>query len=554
MLLPATGHRSRYWPLMAILAAYALLLIFFPLRMQAIESYNYAAGAEGIYSLASTFQSSQPDVPLPDFSRYHPNHPLLHAAAGFIFDRVKIPALTFFKVINFLSSLISLAIFYLLCLKLWEWRGRIGKAALVAATAATMVMAVSHAFWMAALSGEVHLAALACFLGAVYFLVCYLSTEGKRGNRYLICAAVCASVALALHMIVVFVLPMAIAVFFARRWREEWRLYLIAGAIIVAVAGIVYGVLLVYVLGIDSVRRYYGTLFIYKFLRHLRYEGLEWFWVFVKSWVHVIIYSFSAWGGLLGVFFAGLYLTGLAKLSRSALIKPIKLLLLFWPASYVAMHLLLSSRADSINYWHFALPGTFLAVGYTFQALYRRGLFRLLIYVTPAAVFAANFSGAVFPNAVLKEKDYLYIEDPVQLMHKAGDPARLLPDHKVAVLTKDPVLTFPEIYRLASEFGFRNQDIFIYCCGKTGYVEPLRNWLATHDSFLLVVDEHTAEIGQMLTDAHKKFMVLQETSGEIRPEWLPASIYFVRPPDYRIFKKIRIFFVDPGLPEKVIRK
>ncbi len=552
MRLPAIRNRSRYSPLIVLLAVYSLLLIFFPLKMQAIESYNYAAGAEGIYSLASTFQSSQPDIKLPDFSRYHPNHPILHALAGFIFDRTKIPTLTIFKAVNFLSSLVALAIFYLLCLKLWERRGRVGKAALVAATAATSVMAASHAFWMAALSGEVHLAALACFLGAVYFLVCYLSVGEKHGDKYLIWAAVCAAVALALHLVVAFVLPMAIAVLWEQRWRKQWKLYLVAGLIIALVAGLIYGVLLIYVLGIDSFRQYYGTIFVYKFLRHVRYEGLEWYWIFIKSWAHVIIYGFSSWGAILQVLFAGLYLAGFAAILKSTLMKPIKMLLVLWPACYLGMHLLFNTRADGINYWHFALPGTFIAVGYAFHALHRRGLLRLLIYATPAAVFAANFSGAVFPNTSLKEKDYLYIQDPARMLKESGRAIQVLPDHKVAVLTKDPVLTFPEIYRLASEFGFRNQELFIFCCGKTGYVEPLRNWIATHNSFFLVVDEHTAEIGQMLTDAHKKFIVLQEVSGEIQHNWLAASIYFQRPADYRIFKNIRIFLIDPGLTEKAI--
>jgi Protein of unknown function (DUF2723) len=547
MRLPEIHNRSRYLPLIVLLVLYALLLSFFPLRMQAIESYNYAAGAEGIYSLASTFQPSQPEIKLPDFSRYHPNHPILHAVAGFFFDRMHIPALTTFKVINFVSSLISLAVFYLLCLKLWERRGRIGKAALVAATAATAVMAVSHAFWMAALSGEVHLAALVCLLGAVYFLICYLSISDRRGDKYLIWAAICAGVALTLHLAVVFVLPMAVAVLWEQRRRTQWKLYVLAGTIIVLAGGVFYGVLLIHILGIDSFRQYFGTILVYKFLRHMRYEGLEWYWTFIKSGAHVLVFSFAAWGSLVQVLFAGLYISGFIALLKSSLKKPIRILFILWPVSYVVTQWVLGSRADGINYWHFAVPGVFIAAGYAFLALYRRGLLRLLIYATPVAIFAVNFSQAIFPNTSLKEKDYLFVQDPVRMLKEARSTVQISPGHKVAILTKDPVLTFPEIYRLASEFGFRNQDLFIYCCRKTNYVEPLKKWIAAHDSFLLIVDEHTDEIGQMLRDAQKKFTVIQEISGEIQHNWLPASVYFVRPRDYRIGKNIRVFFVDPSL-------
>ncbi|GAB4432268.1 MAG: hypothetical protein OHK0011_15110 [Turneriella sp.] len=80
------------------------------------ESYLYAAGIEGFIDISALYNVFVPEIRMPDFSRFHPNHPLPHllvywlrsgfAAAGF-----ELPALEILVALNLLFS--AVAIFWI---------------------------------------------------------------------------------------------------------------------------------------------------------------------------------------------------------------------------------------------------------------------------------------------------------------------------------------------------------------------------------------------------------------------------------------------------------
>jgi hypothetical protein len=536
-----------YYPLIGILLLYSLLLAVFPLKLQTIESYAYASAAEGFYDLSTTFQSAQPDLKLPDFSRYHPNHPLMHWIAGGLSAKTRIPALVIFKTVNFISALASLVFFYLLCLRLWSGgRGPV-KSGILAAALATTIMGVSHGFWMVALSGEVQPPALAFLLAAIYFLACYLLNEKQTRGKYLLISASLLSVAFAFHLAVFFVLPTALAVFFDPVRRKEWRLYL--GAALIVLCGLIlfYVILPVVILNVDSIRQYFSTILIYRFLNYIRYTGVEWYTTFLKTWAHVIAYGFLPYSFAVQLVYCGLFAFGFRAMLKSSLRKSVKALLVIWPASYVALQILSNGRADGINYWHFATPAFFIMTGYAFLGLFRRPLLRLLPVAAAVLLLALNLKGAVLPNSSLKSRDFLYVEDPLRLLEAAGLADKAGIRTPLAFLVKEPVYSFPEIYRIGSEFGYRDERIFIACCGNKTYLDELKTWMRKHPVFSLVVDEWSVEAARLLTSENRKFRVLTEVSGEMRENWFPSSLYFERRDESRIFKRVRIFFVDDSL-------
>src|SRR5687767_10276803 len=95
--------RDHKWILLILFVA-AALFVAFPLQLQSMEAYSYAASIEKYYNIATTFALTQGEY-LPDFGRYHPNHPLGHVLAGLAYDWLKIPALDWMRFTNIVSTL-----------------------------------------------------------------------------------------------------------------------------------------------------------------------------------------------------------------------------------------------------------------------------------------------------------------------------------------------------------------------------------------------------------------------------------------------------------------
>lgn len=523
-----------------LLVVFTSLTRVFPLRLQPIEPYLYAASAEGYYDLSTTFAASQPGGALPNFSRFHPNHPLLHVVVGFLHDITGIGALALFKAFNLAAALCSLLLVYAIALRLTQLLA-------VAALTATL-LASTYAFWVGTLSGEVHLVAVALQLGSALFIVKYLQGAPKP-RAMLRIATLLFALSVSVHLAAIF---WGIAVFVAvvmHPMPKRAKLYLECSAIFAGVVLIVYGLLFVSLLKIKSFAEYKSTLMIYTYLQHVRYFGFEWFVVLMKSAGQSLFFGFSVWAVafkvIIGLFVvAAGYTFWLSRATRA-----IKFLMLSWLPVYIFSHGVFGARADSIHSWLFSITGVVLLTALISDRIIRRPELRIYLVLLLGIVAANNLIFGILPNSLLDRSEYLYAEDPQVLLSGNGIElagAKKLP---LVVLAKDPVLTFPEIWHLGSHLNYKNQVHFIFCCGKMGYVEPLTQFTRITPEYFLLVDEISDEIPHMLEASGRHFRLLAERRGEVNPAVLVSSIYFERPAGYRIRKEMRMYYVNgPAMP------
>ena len=518
------------------LILYAAVLFFLPLKIQTIESYAYAMTAEGYFDISKGFAAAQPGVKIPDFSRFHPNHPMLHMVIAFLYDNLKVSALNTFRMINAASSLVALAFLYFASYLLWK---RIAVSIVIIA-----MLAFSHTFWNSALSGEVHLPAVAFLAAATYYLLRYLVGEPKQENRHLLVAAGFFSLAIIFHLLAFFtIMPVVLAVLSHSVKKEKWKLYFQALGLVLLGFGVFYVGLLVYKLNIESVSQYFSVMTVYAHIVHVRYYGFDWFVVFLKTLLHAIAGGFTPLTIAIKSFFGLFFFWGYIQFARSAVTVPVKVLLIGWPVVYILFNVIIAGRADGLNGWLFSAPVVCLASGYFWVKLSYRQETRIYVFLVPLLLISANFTVAIFPNVGRAEKEYMFLDDPGVMFKRAGievDSRGI----KIGALTKHPVETFPDLWRLGSVYGRRDVKLFVYCCGDKGYEMPLREWISSKVPFLLIVDETTEEIGKMLIAQKRKFRIIHEATGELKREWLPSSVYLILPSGFRIEKKIRVFFVE----------
>lgn len=531
-------YADRY--LLLLIAVFAILSQIFPLRVQAVEPYTYAAGVDGYYNVATTFATAQPEVKLPDFSRYHPNHPLLHLAAGVLHDWTGIGGLQLFKAFNLIAALIALWLIYHLVMGL----GLSRNTALLTSIAAGF----TYIFWVGALSAEVHLPAVALQLLSARYLVKFL--QGQPGShRNLRFAALFFALATAFHLAALFCGFAFAAAVLMQKMQNRWRVLLECAIIYALIVLFVYGVLLVAVLRIESFTIYKATMLIYSHLLHIRYSGFEWVVTLFKSFAHALVFGFSVWSWALKIMWLGAILLGMVAIARAQ--RPIaqKVLLLTWPVAYIVSHAIFGARADSIHSWLFTLPALLVALAFLFERLLAGVEARIYLIAFVCLIGANNFIAGVLPNSLLKESDFQFAEDPQALLagHGIEKPAaRELP---LLVLMKYPAVTFPDIWYLGSRLGYKNQTPLVYCCGKQGYQQILRSLMEKHDEFFLLTDEISDELPELFGQSKRDFRVLLEKRGEIARNSLVSSLYFERPAGYQNLKELRIFYAtaNPAL-------
>ncbi len=526
--------------LLLLLVVFAVFTRIFPLRVQAIEPYLYAASAEGYYDLSTTFAAAQPGVRLPNFSGYHPNHPLLHAVVALVHRITGIGALQLFKAMNLMAALCCLSLVYVISLKLrWPRPVALFNAGVLAAT---------YAFWVGALSGEVHLVAVALQLASMLFLVKFLQGEEKAGTSLRI-ATLLFALSVSVHLAAVFWGISFAAAVLVHPGPNRPRLYVQCISIFAFVLLAVYGVLLVAILKIDSFAVYKSTMMIYTYLQHVRYTGLEWIITLLKSMGQSLAFGLSWWAVLLKMTLGILFVAGVWQLSRGRAVRGIKVLLLCWPIAYIFSHAVFGARADSIHSWLFTITGLVFAFGFLAERIIGRPELRIYLVLFIGIVAGNNLLFGILPNSRLTNSEFLYAEDPQVLL--SGNGIDLAGAHRVplVVLAKDPVLTFPEIWNLGSQLGYKNQVHFIYCCGKNGYREPLAEYARVTAEFFLLVDEISDEMPQMLEALGRKYRLLAEKRGEVNPATLVSSIYFERTKGYRIRKEVRIYYVHGVVAE-----
>lgn len=515
--------RDNFRILLVILGVYALLLVFFPLAMQAMEPYAYAAAAEGYYNLTTTFGLFQPGVNLPDISAYHPNHPLGHLLPAFAFRQWGIDALVLARVRNGISALVFLFFFYLSA-------GYLVRRMVVRA-AATAITMFNLVFWNSALSGEVHMPALALNMVAVYFLLVYFKDPAPR---YLWIAALFHVFSGASHLTSAFLLcPAGIALLVHSSRREKWGFYLALTAFILAGYAFFYIFLLVKFLKIDSPDLFLRTFFIYTPILTRKFGLGEWWQITGKSLVGAFASSGSAWGIINAVLLILLVVIGYLKLLAAKLGRPQKVLLIGWPLFQIAVQIIVQGRPDGLNFWFFLGPPLNLAMLFSLRYLAVLGRTKLFLVGAVILVFAVNFFTGIFPASRMASNQFLLTERHPEF---AGNPP-------AAFIVNQPVLTFSEIWAAGSIFGLRTQVHFFPCCGDEKYAERLRQWTQGKSRFL-IFDDDAAEFPDMLTRDKTHCRTLQSGATELTQDRIPVSVHLERGTATSVRKTLRIIYCE----------
>jgi len=497
------------------LSIYAAVLYAFPLKHQAVEAYGYAAAAEGYYNLNSTFLPNSRDL-IPNISRYHPNHPLPHYISSLLYENFRTPAMTTLKALNAVAAILFLAAFYALLIQFFS--------AKAIALLAAMFAASMYAFWLTALSGETQMFALALMTAAVGLFFEFLRF-GKALHLFL--AAICYVFAGAFHLFsFVFIFPAVAALVSRRDFLRHWRMYTTATVIICLGYAFFYGVLLIGVLGVQNFDEYVKTLFIYRNILHKAYSSPEWWQLFSGALLKSFVSFDSGAGFLAQMIVALLVLIGFMRMIRSRLTRSLKIFLIAWPFIQVGLQLIVNGRPEGLNFWLFLFPVFFTMLAFALEgmAAYTKQIFPAFLIL--AFVAAINFISAILPNFSLERTNYTYFENL--------DLPKSIP---LAIVVHEPVLTFVEIWAVGSLYGFKNQHVFLPCCGEKHYLDNLAEWAAKHENFLLITDSRSESLEKVVNGAK----LLQERSGKISAISVPNSLYVKLPADHEYAKNLKTY-------------
>ncbi|GAB4432277.1 MAG: hypothetical protein OHK0011_15130 [Turneriella sp.] len=500
----------------AFLALYALLLILYPMGMQAMESYAYAAAAEGYYNLATTFTVMNEAANIPNFSHYHPNHPLPHLMASLAFRLAKIPALQTFQAMNFAGTIAFLCLHYSLALRIFRRA--------LPATLATALSGFSYAVWASALSGEVQMLALAFLLAGFNYLVSFLQAEPDTVNPRLLLAGLFYVIAVAFHQAAFFVIiPAAVAALMHSRSRRSLSTYAQASAIVIFGWALFYIFLLVLLLDIQSFSQYLDTLFVYRHILNRQYGISEWFALLAGAAMRSIAFADFGLSFILALASFLAALVGFRKLFYSNEPKPVWILLAGLPLFQIGLQLAVRGRPEGINFWLFLIPCISIAVVYAFAESPAGRVFSAALVVLLACL---NLYYFFLPNHRLDPQQYTYVNG-----------IEVAPNLPAAIVVHEPVLTFAEAWFLGSESGLRRQTWFMPCCGERRFEQHLQSWFHNHEEFLLLSDKIEEAEGWLAANGLTA-EILVRRRGNLAASLVPRSLYFTAAPGEQYPKEI----------------
>ncbi|AFM12264.1 hypothetical protein [Turneriella parva] len=514
MILIVRDHRH----LILVLAVALVLFVAFPFQLQSMEAYSYAAAIEKYYNLSTTFALAQGEY-LPDFGRYHPNHPLGHVLAGIAFDWFKVPALSWIRFTNIFSTLAAAVFVYLLALQMRFSKG--------VSNAATALFLTTHSSLLAVFSGEWHMPSLALSLAGTWQVFAFALSGTKRRlyvGAFLLCVAVCYHTAALSYSVCLVVL-----LGFVRK--NEWRHLLLVCAGALFVIGIVYFVVPFFVLQIEHPSDFLRTFFIYAHLDYERFGGFTWLWAAMQTIFHGFIFipaTIPVMNWFAVPFFMGIGVAAWRFFYSNVQI-PIKIFCLFmlfgWPIALA----IAGTRANAIYSWIFLSPLLCLLVAFTLRKLHA-GLMTLA-WILAIFLITWNFSQLVMPNHFYKREN----------VHLFKLPETMPKTKPVVFVVNDPVLTVGEIWYAGSELNYRNQNIFYPCCGEDSYLFRLRRWLTANPEAIVVSDGSPEQIEEFFNFQKLSYVRWLDQHVTWPAALLPATLYFIREPEYKYHKRLIIW-------------
>lgn len=510
-----------------IVVASALVFSLLPLQLQSFEAYSYAASIEQYYNLSTTFALAQGEN-LPDFGRYHLNHPLGHLIAGIMYDVFRIPALSWMRFTNIAATLCSGAILYFLAMRL-----RFSKDASLLAMAFFLA---TNASLLAVSAGEWHMPSLALGLAGTWKVTTYLRSIEKRD---LISAAVFFFLGIWYHTAgLSLTVCVGVALLLVRR--KHWRTILATAAISGVCVLFVYFVVPFMLFKFETIADFWRSFFMYKYLMHARYGIMDWLFVGSQTLFHSMIYMPATMPLLNWIVFPSILAICLAGWSfhRCRFDMFTKLLFLFilvgWPGALA----IVGSRANAVNGWIFMLP--FLSLILVRVIAIRNKYCRQIVNTLPVLILAWNLCSWVLPN-------HRYLREEIFLFDVPSSVSTKTP---VAFVTNELVTTMSEIWNAGSNLGFKNQSIYYPCCGEDSFALRLRRWLRENPGSIIVSDFAATQMEQFLRSMKLNYVRWVDRSVSWPNSLLPATLYFKREPGYHYRKHLTVWIPADkvGLP------
>lgn len=495
--------RDHRYLTMVLLIALALYLLF-PLQLQSLEPYNYAAAIERYYKDSVGFSLSQGEY-IPDFGRYHPNHPIGHAIAGLAFDWFSIPALTWIKIVNTIAALASGIFFYM-----WLLQLRCSRAVATVSVALSMA---THGGLFTVFSGEWHLPAVALSLAGMWQISIYIE-EGIK--RYLYRATLLFGIATCYHLAAFFYLfPLGIVLLFLRPLNERWREFTIAAMGLFLLLLIVYIIVPFIIFRFHSLEEFSRTFFVYSRLSHIRYGGLDWLLITARTIFQTVMFtpvSIRSANVFMVIFFL-LFAIAAWRFSRGNIARPMRIIVLSIPGWWVFCHWLLGARPDSLIGWFFILPFVSLIIVKALSDMHRLAI-RILV-AFPLLLLGWNLWLAILPNSLQKRENIFFFNLP------PGTSSTI----PVAFVENTPVFTDPEIWYAGSELGFRNQMHFFPCCGENNYYSRLKHWIRKNPGFVLVSDGSESALDNLLRSEGLNYVRWLDRRARWPLSLVPSTLY-----------------------------
>jgi len=483
-----------------------------------MEAYSYAASIEKYYNIATTFALAQAEY-LPDFGRYHPNHPLGHVLAGLAYDWLKIPALNWIRFTNIISALVAAVFTYCLSLQIGFSK--------VVSTGASALLLTAHASLLAVYSGEWHMPSLALSLAGTWQVLFYALDDSRKPlyiGALLLCAAVCYHTAALLYSVCLLLL-----LFYVRR--DEWRRLLGVSAAALFVIITVYFVIPFIVLHFAKPSDFLRTFFMYAHLDYRRFTGFTWLLAAMQTVFHSFFFI-PATMPMMNWFAIPFFLSiGVAiwNFLRSSVETPIKMLFMFMLVAWPSILAIVGTRANAIYSWIFMSPLLCLVIAYALNSLHKR-LF-VVAAAVPLLLMAWNFYHLVLPNHFFKRENVHLVEFPQNIPKTTP----------VAFVAHELVLSISEIWYTGSELDFRNQNVFYPCCGEDSYLFRLRRWMRANPDSVIISDGAPERIEQFLKSEELDHVRWRDKRVAWPASLLPATLYFIREPDFKYQKRLIVW-------------
>lgn len=490
--------------LLAVLSGALLLYVFLPLQRQATEPYHYAAGIEQYYRISMGFSLAQGDF-LPDFGRYHPNHPLGHVIAGWAYDWLRIPALAWMRFINTAAVFFTAVFFYLMLLHL-RFSNK-----LAAVTVGSFLS--TYCCLLAVFSGEWHMPAMALSFAGFWQIFLYID-EGERRQLYR--AALLFGLGSSYHLSVFFYLfPIGVVLLFVRPLKDRWRELFVAGSIIVLLLCVVYIAIPFYLFKFKSIHDFYRTFFVYKYITHIMYSGFDWLHVAGRTIFHTVLYTPAQLKNvtLYVAFFFLVLAIAMWRYFQSAVNGPIKALILLMPIWWIFGYWLFKARPDALLGWLLVLPFVCLMIVKALADLHRLAI----VGVTGLTVLVLgwNLALGILPNSLSKRENIFYFSLPPGTASNTP----------IAFVTGHLLFMEAEIWYAGSELGYRNQMHFMPCCGENDYYSRLKRWVKEHPGTVIVTDDRQDVIEGLFQTQGLRYKRWSDHKGDWPSSLIPSTLY-----------------------------